>query len=647
MDENLNKDELELTPAEDKPVEPTTAEEAKTESGYEQNDNWEFEAKAFTLDETMVESDEYQIKIPEKMEEDATPSPAAPVEAPAPEAEQPVAKTEKAATPKKEKKSLNSNTIKFIFAGTMLAVIIAALTVLGLRYYTLPNANEQMNPGNVAMTVDDVDVSIGMYNYYYSCITQNYLSYAEYGYYEDLDVTKDFSKQTTTDEDGKKITWQKLFEKETKKQIQYITSYYKAAVDAGITLTKDQQKQIDENIASIKESAAAVDMSVDQYITTNYGDYCGLATLKKMLEQCMVAESYYYQAMVETKATDKEIASYIKKNGDEFKNVSFAFLQFQYGETNKNETKKKAAKYASQIKNIKDLKKALPEACTDIIDGYVEAGYYEDAESCAKALADSVEVTIARSETGLVDSAMEWLFSADTKVNDCKYFDDEETSMFYVLLKTSDPKLDDQEVYSVRHILIMPGNQSEEDEDSEQKTEFTDAEWATAEKKAEKILAEFNKGKKTEYEFAKLAEKYSQDTESTSNGSSGMYGGLYAGTPLGRMVKSFEKWSTDKAREYGDTAIVKSDYGYHIMYFVGDYKKYEYDAASKIATQKQEKVNDDAEIKIRNGMKKVKVAQPKAKSESQDDAAESQEGVVADTQDSATEPATEAAATEE
>lgn len=34
------------------------------------------------------------------------------------------------------------------------------------------------------------------------------------------------------------------------------------------------------------------------------------------------------------------------------------------------------------------------------------------------------------------------------------------------------------------------------------------------------------------------------------------------------MVKAFENWCFDAARKAGDTGIVESDYGYHVMYFI-------------------------------------------------------------------------------
>ena len=36
------------------------------------------------------------------------------------------------------------------------------------------------------------------------------------------------------------------------------------------------------------------------------------------------------------------------------------------------------------------------------------------------------------------------------------------------------------------------------------------------------------------------------------------------------MVAEFEDWLFDEARKEGDTGIVKTQYGYHIMYFDGN-----------------------------------------------------------------------------
>ena len=36
------------------------------------------------------------------------------------------------------------------------------------------------------------------------------------------------------------------------------------------------------------------------------------------------------------------------------------------------------------------------------------------------------------------------------------------------------------------------------------------------------------------------------------------------------MVEAFNDWCFDPARSAGDTGVVETEYGYHVMYFVGE-----------------------------------------------------------------------------
>ena len=113
----------------------------------------------------------------------------------------------------------------------------------------------------------------------------------------------------------------------------------------------------------------------------------------------------------------------------------------------------------------------------------------------------------------------------------------------------------DKNVINVRHILITP-----EDTESEES-------WAAAEAEAQRIFEEWQNGEATEESFAELANTYSTDGGSNTNG------GLYEEVYPGQMVTEFNDWCFDDSRAVGDTGIVKTSYGYHIMYFsgVGDY----------------------------------------------------------------------------
>lgn len=108
---------------------------------------------------------------------------------------------------------------------------------------------------------------------------------------------------------------------------------------------------------------------------------------------------------------------------------------------------------------------------------------------------------------------------------------------------------------SVRHILIQP----EGEQDAE--GNYSDDAWAAAEATAKEILEKWQVDP-SEDNFAALANEYSSDGGSNTNG------GLYEDFDTATMVAEFTDWSFDPARVHGDTGIVKTAYGYHIMYFV-------------------------------------------------------------------------------
>ena len=82
---------------------------------------------------------------------------------------------------------------------------------------------------------------------------------------------------------------------------------------------------------------------------------------------------------------------------------------------------------------------------------------------------------------------------------------------------------------------------------------------------AQKVLDEYLK-KPTEENFTALTKKYTEDVDSEGNPNNG---GLYEGVMNdGKYVKSFTDWSIADGRKAGDTGIVETEYGYHIMYYV-------------------------------------------------------------------------------
>ena len=92
---------------------------------------------------------------------------------------------------------------------------------------------------------------------------------------------------------------------------------------------------------------------------------------------------------------------------------------------------------------------------------------------------------------------------------------------------------------------------------------ISDEAWATAEQTANDILDQWLAGDATEESFANMANENSSDPGSNTNG------GLYENVYPGQMVETFNDWCFADGRQPGDYGIVKTDYGYHIMFFVG------------------------------------------------------------------------------
>ena len=116
----------------------------------------------------------------------------------------------------------------------------------------------------------------------------------------------------------------------------------------------------------------------------------------------------------------------------------------------------------------------------------------------------------------------------------------------------------DNKTVDVRHVLIMPEGATSENIRTET---FEDAAWESSRVKAEELLKQFEQGDKSEDSFAELAKAHSQDGSAAS-------GGLYSGVQEGQMVQAFNDWCFDDIRQPGDYGLVKTEFGYHLMFFV-------------------------------------------------------------------------------
>lgn len=123
----------------------------------------------------------------------------------------------------------------------------------------------------------------------------------------------------------------------------------------------------------------------------------------------------------------------------------------------------------------------------------------------------------------------------------------EETEAYY--LANSDAYEQASGTYvSFRHILLLPEDNSKQA-------------WEDCLYQAQTVRYYYNQ-KKSEATFSNLAFKYSQDTGSNFNG------GLYADVRDGLFIDEINEWCFDESRHPGNMTMLKSDIGYHLLYFI-------------------------------------------------------------------------------
>ena len=429
-------------------------------------------------------------------------------------------------------------------------------------------------------------IKVATYNYYfamtYNSMRNRQEQYTQYGldpadYKLDVDFDKKLSKQTTKNDDNETVTWAEYMQEEAIESIESTYTYYLAAKadndGKDPEITADQKKELKETLDQYRESAHKYGYTLSGYLVKAMGKGVTESLFKQEATRSYIADNYkdgLSNESNEKEYSTKDLENYKKEHKDDFLAVDVRLFE------------------CSSEDDAKAFKKAL---ASDKFDktAYEDAGYSTEYGVTKDNLKNKgYAIATADNKDKNKYPGLDWLYSSKRKAGDSYQYS---TTVVYVLSPAS---IQDRKTVNVRHILVAP----ETNDDNTKAKDATDAQWAAAYKKATKILDEFNAGDKKEKSFSKLAKENSTDTGSKDNG------GLYENVVPGQMVNSFSAWCFDSSRKAGDTAIVKSDFGYHIMYFVGTGKltAWQYTAKTALAsadsTSATEKLEKDYTIKV-------------------------------------------------
>lgn len=113
----------------------------------------------------------------------------------------------------------------------------------------------------------------------------------------------------------------------------------------------------------------------------------------------------------------------------------------------------------------------------------------------------------------------------------------------------------------MRHILLIPEGASVAQDGT---VTCSQEAWDACLAEAQDMLKKWSKDWRcSESTFAELANNQSKDPGSRLNG------GLYRNLRAGQLTRELDAWCFDEARQVGDAEIIKTDCGYHIVYFCG------------------------------------------------------------------------------
>ena len=514
--------------------------------------------------------------------------------------------TEKQLSERKEAKKLRIYTIAF---GIVLAVMIVAFIWVSVSQ-TITNSGVREKK-TVALTVGEHKINSVEMNYFYIDSINNF--YSQYGSYAamfGLDTTTPLDQQVLDEETGR--TWADDFLESAQSSAQNAYAAADAAEAAGFTLPQETQDQLDQYASNLDTYAKIYGFSdADAYLKAMYGNGASKKSYMAYYTRNVLASAYQTEYRASLSFTDDEIAAKDAEDLTAYNSYSYhqyylstsKFLSGGTTDENGTTTYSDAEKDAARI--------AAEAAARSLVGDDIVT--VEDLDAAIAALSINAESTSAASTayndtpaSSLGSTVADWIKDSARKAGDKTYLaststttDDggnEKTTVngYYVLYfdSVTDNKFP---LANVRHILVQYEGGTTDENGT---TTYSDEEKAAAMTAAQAILDEWKSGEATEDSFAALATEKTEDEGSKENG------GLYENVYPGEMVTAFNDWCFDSGRKAGDTGIVETEYGCHVMYYSGDsditYRTYKIteDLRTEAYTQWSEDLLDNAVMTV-------------------------------------------------
>lgn len=452
--------------------------------------------------------------------------------------------------------------LSLILAGIMLISLVACKKEDTETIETTEGAQET-NPDASAVIFesDNYTVTVAEFQYFLAKVYDDFA--AQYGDMINyiLDTSKPLRDQSCPVDQSGEMTW---FDYVADGAVTTVESYIllaEEAHDVGFELSDEDISLIEEEIAALDTRAVEAGYeSVEEYIRTFYGSFATKESLRECFTLSYLANAYRAEKYNGYTYTDEDYLAYAEANPASCYYADFMYMRITADIAEDATDAEKAAEWDKTKQTAIDFNNAVSSKDTflaqteaymrsvsTMVDSEDEVNYDTNhyTEEALKEAVNGVETIGVQYSTGAAN--VDWIFADGRIAGEQTVIEDEENYTCEIIYMLKPMYLAEKPTVDVRHILITPDTEGDD---------------YKALAKATSIYEEWLEGEATEETFAELAVEHTEDTGSLTTG------GLYQAVVPGQMVTEFNDWCFDESRKTGDTEIVATDYGYHIMYFV-------------------------------------------------------------------------------
>lgn len=413
---------------------------------------------------------------------------------------------------KERKSNILYGTIGVVF------VLVAAFLVINNSGILKRNAT--------AVTIDGVDYTAADYSYFYHAVYQSY--YRQYGSYVDMLVTPEQLQEQALNE------------------MKFVQAALAKAEEEGFALDEEGEDTLQAQIDAFKATASALGQSYGSYIKQIYGTLVTKSVYEANLRDSVTASLFAQAYQDSLEYADRDIQAEYDADPNNYDMVDYAYISIDASPEEKTDDEGNAVEATEE--ETAAAWEAGQALAQELMDAWENGG---DVEALVDA-EENATYSSAEGATYSTASYVAWCFEDGREAGEIGRIEDEDSGRIY-LVQFNDRYRDEHHSVDVRHILITAASLDEGVEATQENLEA----------KAQEILDTWDG---TEDGFAALANEYSQDGGSNTNG------GLYEDVLPGQMVTAFNDWCFDDSRQSGDTGIVYNSGSYtgaHIMYYAG------------------------------------------------------------------------------